>query len=473
MTNHREIAKRFSWYEQKLGYWIILGYFILALSSFTILKPYLDPALPISNLRFSMGSGLTKLIEDTSHFQKLNLSSSQPSGGKGILNQGRKPMCNFSDRIFDFCDVEGDVRIHGKSYTIFAASSQRSALEGNESWFIKPYPRKSDQAAMRFVKGFSVKAIVGDHEETPSCTVNHNVPAIVFSAGGYSGNHFHSFSDIIVPLFATAAQFHGEVQFLVTNLANYWKIKFQAILEQLSKYEIINIDHTDDKVHCFPRMIVGLKYYKELRVDPLTSSNGYSIKMFRQLITNAYSLKKSTTIKIGPQTQEKPRLLIIARKRSRSFMNVDEIAEMAKSLGFEVVVSEGMKNLYEFSHVVNSCDVMLGVHGAGLTNLVFLPTNAILIQVLPWGGFEWLASNSFGKAALEMDLRYMEYKVKVEESSLLQEYPLDHPVIKDPRSVHKHNFVLFKAVYLNKQNVKIDVGRFRATLLEALDLLHF
>ncbi|XP_043715685.1 alpha-1,3-arabinosyltransferase XAT3-like isoform X1 [Telopea speciosissima] len=472
-SNRSVIAKRFSWYEQKIGNWVILFYFILALSSVTLLKPYLDP-LPISNLRLSMATqDLTKLvIEDTDSSQKLNLSNSQSSvsSGEVILKQERKPICNVSDPRFDICDIEGDVRIHGNSSSIFiASSSQMDALEGNKSWLIKPHPRKGDPNAMRFIREFSVKAIVGQ-EEAPPCSVYHSVPAVVFSHGGYSRNLFHSFSDVLIPVFETSAQFQGEVQFLVTNFEKHLIIKFQAILKQLSNYEIIDID-SDDQVHCYPRMIVGVKFYKDLKIDPFIS-NGYSMKMFRQLLINAYSLKKFTAIKISPDTQEKPRLLILSRKGSRSFMNVDEIAEMAKSLGFEVVVSEGMKNMEEFSHVVNSCDVMLGVHGAGLTNMVFLPTNAILIQVLPWGGFDWVASNCYGQPPLGMDLRYLIYKIKEEESSLLQKYTLDDPVIKDPTSIHKHNWNQFQSVYMDKQNVKIDVGRFRATLLEALELLH-
>ncbi|KAJ4974876.1 hypothetical protein NE237_008050 [Protea cynaroides] len=413
----------------------------------------------------------------SSSHQPLNKSSLQPSAGDITLKLlDRKPICNVSDPRFDFCDAEGDVRIHGNSSTIFACSSQMGVLIGNDSWTVKPYSRKTDKTAMKSIQEFSVKAIgSGAHEEAPSCTVNHSVPAIIFSTGGYAGNHFHAISDIIIPLFVTSAKFQGEVQFVVTNFQNYWIDKFQAILKQLSKYEIINID-TDKTVHCFPRMILGLKPYKDLTIDPLMSLRGHSMKeLFRQLIRKAYSLKKLTSIKMSdlPTGNKKPpRLLIISRKRSRAFQNVHEIADLAKSLGFEVVVSEATMNLDKFAKVVNSCDVMMGIHGAGLTNLVFLPTNAILIQVLPWGGFEWVATNFYGQPAMDMDSRYLEYKIKEEESSLLQHYPLDHPVFRDPTSVHKHDWAIFKSVYLDKQNVKINLDRFRVTLLQALKLLH-
>ncbi|XP_042491169.1 beta-1,2-xylosyltransferase XYXT1-like [Macadamia integrifolia] len=569
MTYNEIFAKSFTRYEQKkFGYWAIIGSFILALSSFTLLKPYLGP-LPILNFRLSMGSGLTMLVlEDTSNSQPSNISSprplniitsqpsnivissqqsnksisepsnnignsqqpnissssqqsnisssqqsnksiSQPSNNIGNsqqpnisiskplslrtsqplntissqpsvsdrevnLSQETQLLCNVSDPKYDFCDAKGDVRIHGSSSTVFAVSSKPGVLLGNESWIIKPYARKTDKTAMGVIKEISVKAIVGQ-EEAPNCTLKHSVPAVIFSAGGYAGNHFHSFSDIIIPLFVASSKFQGEVQFAITNFQQYWVKKFHAILKQLSKYEIINIDADDRSVHCFPRVIVGLKQYKDLRIDPLVASKGYSIKEFRQLLRNAYSLKKSTAIKISNGTPKKPILLILSRQRSRKFTNVDEIAEMARSLGFEVVVSEATMNLDKFSEVVNSCDVMMGIHGAGLTNFFFLPTNAILIQVLPWGGFDWVASTYYNKPTLDTDIRYLEYRIKEEESSLLEQYPLDHPVFSDPRSIHKHDWGLFKSIYMDKQNVKIDVsrqGRFRATLLEALELLH-
>ncbi|XP_043717871.1 beta-1,2-xylosyltransferase XYXT1-like [Telopea speciosissima] len=558
MTYNAIFAKSFSRYEQKkFGYWAIIGSFILVLSSFTLLKPFLGP-LPILNFRLSMGTGHTLLvIEDTSSSHPSNISSSRPlniissqpsnivsssqqsnisisqpsnignsqqsnisssqqlntgssqqsnisisqpsnignsqqlnisiskplstntsqpsvSDGEEKLKQERKPICSVSDpryESYNFCDAEGDIRIHGRSSTVFATSSQQGVLVGNESWIIKPYARVTDKTAMSVIKEISVKAIAAP-EEAPTCTVNHSVPAVIFATGGYSGNHFHSFTDTIIPLFVASSQFRGEVQFAVTNFQQYWINKFQAILKQLSKYEIINID-AEDRVHCFPRVIVGLKRYKDLRIDPLMASKGYSMKEFRQVMRNAYSLKRSTAIKIRNGTRKKqPRLLIISRKWTRAFVNVNEIAELAKSLGFKVVVSEASMNLDKYSQVVNSCDVMLGVHGAGLTNFFFLPTNAILIQVLPWGGYDWLASTYFKQPTLDTDIRYLEYKIKEEESSLIEQYPIDHPVFRDPISVHKHDWGQFKSLYLEKQNVKIDVSRFKHTLLEALELLH-
>ncbi|KAJ4974088.1 hypothetical protein NE237_007262 [Protea cynaroides] len=118
-----------------------------------------------------------------------NTNSSQPSSGKVI---DRKQICNVSDPKFDFFDVEGDVRCHGKSSKIFAVFSQMGDLVGNESWNIRPYPRKRDPwMIITFIKEFSVNATVSI-EEAPPCSLNHRVPAIVFSTGGYAAiNHWY------------------------------------------------------------------------------------------------------------------------------------------------------------------------------------------------------------------------------------------------------------------------------------------
>jgi len=114
---------------------------------------------------------------------------------------------------------------------------------------------------------------------------------------------------------------------------------------------------------------------------------------------------------------------------------------------------------------------MLGVHGAGLTNMVFLPENAVVIQVLPIGGFEWLAKTDFEKPSEGMNLRYLEYKIAVEESTLVKKYGRDHEIVRDPSAVAKHGWEMFKSVYLVQQNVSIDINRFKPVLVKALELL--
>ncbi|XP_010279413.1 PREDICTED: uncharacterized protein LOC104613333 [Nelumbo nucifera] len=471
-------AKSFSRNEQKkLGCGALAVFLMIVLSLCTVLKPYLGP-LPILKLRVPVDSGVYMLtVEDTmsSSFEqkKEDLSRYQPIVAEKEVIKETKIMCNVSERRSDFCEVDGDVRIQANSSTIFAVSSSQTGIPepaGNDSWAIRPYARKGDKAAMGSVNQLWVKSFAGHEEAAPQCTLNHSVPAIVFSTGGYTGNNFHEFTDTLIPLFITSRQFNGEVQFVVTDYKAFWVNKYQVILKHLSRYEIINMDK-DHQIHCFPRVVVGLKCHKELSIDPSKSPNGYSMLDFTEFLRSSYSLKRGTVTRIGDRGHKKPRLLIISRKRTRSFMNVGEIAKMARRLGYKVAVAEATSNLSQFAQDVNSCDVLMGVHGAGLTNMIFLPANAILIQIVPFG-LDWLATYDFGKPALDMNIRYLEYKIKEEESSLIQQYPSDHAVFRDPPSVHKYDWQAFRALYLDNQNVKLDVRRFKATLLKAIELFH-
>ena len=375
-------------------------------------------------------------------------------------------VCHFTEQKSDFCEMHGDIRILGNTSTIFIPHfSVADMFTKNNSSGIRPYARKTDEGAMKHVRQFIFS------QEMPRCTQNHSVPAILFSIGGYTGNYFHSFSDVVIPLYTTSRKFNGQVQFLLADKKVFWTTKFQVVLKKLSIYEAIDIDK-EDGVHCFPSMIIGLKKYKELSIDPLTSPD-YSMTNFTEFLRSSYYLKREYAIRLGSKEKRRPRLLIISRKRTRTFMNENEIVTMAQKLGFNVVLAEASSNISEFSQLVNSCDVLMGVHGAGLTNIVFLPNNAVFIQVLPipFGDIEWIARTTFGDPSKTMNLRYLEYKISEKESSLIQKYPLDHEVFKNPQSIAEKGWPYYKSVYLDNQNVKLDVFRFKTTLLEALQML--
>ncbi|OAY68656.1 Protein O-linked-mannose beta-1,4-N-acetylglucosaminyltransferase 2 [Ananas comosus] len=366
-----------------------------------------------------------------------------------------KPVCYESSRRSDTCEARGDIRVHGASQTVYVYPMQ-------QEWKIKPYARKHDPFALDYVKQWSIKPFfsgAGSAAATPTppeCTVNSSVPALVFSNGGFTGNLFHDYTDVLVPVFITSYQFRGEVQFLVSSLKSWWVNKFILIFKQLSNYEIIDVDG-DREVRCFDRVIVGPTFHKELGVDPSKAPSGYSVVDFKKVLRDAFGLERAAAAPSEDKwdVRRKPRLLIISRKNSRTFLNEQRMADMASSLGFDVRVGEPDMNtdVAKFARLVNSADVMLGVHGAGLTNMVFLPAGAVLIQVVPYGGLEWLAKATFKEPSEEMEIHYMEYMIQLDETTLSEQYPPDHPVLKDPYSIHKQGWDALKTVYLDKQNV--------------------
>ncbi|TYH98344.1 hypothetical protein ES332_A12G303600v1 [Gossypium tomentosum] len=523
-------ARSFSRYDQKkLGYGAFLACFLIALSFSTVFKPYLGPLTV--NKRLSINDGL-KMVRandtissnatffsnvvisfnatvemvsdgssnmsstsrnDTIGFStsssktlgfnytngvirndtrlmpvlEINNGSSSQQGQGGVPEKIIEPICNIEGRT-EFCEMNGDIRINGKSSTVL----QVGMMTENSSWIIGPYARKGDREALSQVTKWRVKTGVKDGDNgVHQCNRYHGVPAVVFSLGGYAGNNFHDYTDIIIPLYLTSRQFNGEVKFLITNKNPWWINKFKTILRNLSHYDPIDIDN-EQQVHCLPTVIIGLKRDpKELTIDP--SRSPHSMKEFRQFLRTTYSLKKTTAVKLTNNNRRKrPRLLILSRKKTRAFTNTKAIATMARTLGYKVIIAETDSNVAKVAETINACDVMMGVHDAGLTNMVFLPNNAILIQILPIGGFEWLARTDFEEPSKDMNLRYLEYKIKTEESTLIQQYPPHHEVIRNPGAIAKQGWNAFKAVYLQQQNVKLDIHRFRLILSRAIELLH-
>lgn len=316
---------------------------------------------------------------------------------------------------------------------------------------------------MLLIREVSMKIV--SKRKAPPCQVNHSVPAVIFSNRGYCGNYWHDFNDVLVPLFITARQFNGEVQFLATQMKSWWFGKYSNYFQGMSKYDIIDLDNVDD-VHCFPRTIVGLHSHKDFSIDPARAPNGYSMQDFTKFMRGEYSLERDLAIKMRDNPGKKPRLYIIPRKNKRMLTNMNEIIPMAEELGFEVVIEGSVKyaSVKDAAQVINSCDVMMGVHGAGLTNMVFLPTNAVVIQIIPLGKFDGLFHNEFGIPAIDMKLKYIAYNITKEESTLLDLYRRDDPIFTDPESIHKQGWDTVSRIYMKQQNVKLDVKRFRPIL---------
>ncbi|XVF03807.1 hypothetical protein REPUB_Repub05bG0024700 [Reevesia pubescens] len=363
-----------------------------------------------------------------------------------------------SDFHSEVCLANKPVRIDNKALTVYVPSDQPEVKR-----IVQPYARKEDETAMNLVRPVQ---ILHGNTNPPACSFTHNVTAVVFSSRGFTGNVFHEFNEIIIPLFITCRHFRSRLQFVITDFQPWWVQKYNRLLSHLSSYEVINAE-ADGSVHCFPGAVIGLKYHANLALNSTDIPGGYSMFDFRQFLRESYTLKIKHVSEI-----QKPVLMLISRRKTRRFLNEDEMVEMMEELGFQVTRAEPgrISNLDKFAEVVNSCSVMVGAHGAGLTNEIFLPTGAVMIQVVPLAN-EWAATNYFGEPAKEMGVRYLEYKIEPEESSLINTYSRDHPVITDPESVISKGYYAFRSMYIDGQDIKINLERFKKTLIEAMQLL--
>ena len=98
------------------------------------------------------------------------------------------------------------------------------------------------------------------------------------------------------------------------------------------------------------------------------------------------------TVMRGPglASSNRPRYVLLIQRQNRRILNRQELIGALQDRGCPVqVVSAESVTLDEMIHLVSGAAVLLGVHGAGLTNLVFLDERASVVEVrLPFGPTE-------------------------------------------------------------------------------------
>ncbi|KAK1604227.1 hypothetical protein QYE76_027900 [Lolium multiflorum] len=377
--------------------------------------------------------------------------------------------CNFSSERMDICAMQGDVRMHGKSAVLYvvAASDDSYRPANGTAVTIRPYPRKGELSMMQKIREVTIRpAATTGSTAPPRCTVTHDIPAVVFSTGGFSSNAFHAMADIFIPLYNTAREYDGRVQLVATDYDRKWASKYRHLLAALSVYPVIDFD-ADDAVRCFPSARVGIDSHKDLGIIPAMSRNGHTMMDFQGFLRSAYSLKRAWATPVNRSSGARPRLIMIPRGETRALTNEADVIAAAREVGFEVMTVglEVVSDLARFSEVVNKCDVLVGVHGAGLTNFVFLPRGATVVQIIPWGELKWMSWSDYRDPLADMGLRYAEYEVTADETKLKEVYPRDHAVFTDPLSIHKQGFNMVWSIFLG-QNLTLDINRFTGVMQE-------
>ncbi|KMT15077.1 hypothetical protein BVRB_3g061990 [Beta vulgaris subsp. vulgaris] len=377
--------------------------------------------------------------------------------------------------------MKGDIRTNSSSSSIFiyTSTNPKSHLNDFATHFeehelkhetIKPYTRKWETSVMNTIDQLhliSKPLANSDHK----CDVVHNVPAIFFSTGGYTGNVYHEFNDGIIPLYITSQHFNKEVIFVILEYHSWWYTKYAQILRQLSNFPLINFDSNNhSKTHCFQEAIVGLKIHDELTIDSSGlmegSSSTANMLGFRNLLSRAFEAPKG----VLNHHKKKPKMVLLSRSGSRAIINEHLLVKLAQKIGFNVQILKPNRKteLGTIYEAISSSDIMIGVHGAGMTHLLFLEPKCILVQVIPLGT-DWASENYYGQPAKKMGLRYIGYKIHPRESSLYQKYNKDDPVLTDPNSVNKKGWGYTKTVYLDDQKVRLDLKRFNKLLVRVYD----
>ncbi|KAL6607057.1 hypothetical protein ACP70R_042710 [Stipagrostis hirtigluma subsp. patula] len=394
----------------------------------------------------------------------------QENASTSVQPHPLKPICDLSDRRYDGCEMWGDARTAGAngSHVYFIPPPAQLAGAEAATWSIRSQSRKIIAVREVIVKSLNLSNL----HEAPNCTVRRSVPAVVFALGGLTFNYWHAFSDVLVPLFTTVRAFGGEVELVATHTHADFVRKYRRVLAALSRYPVVALDADAAAVRCYRHLIVGLRGHRDFDIDPARTPNHYDMLAFRLFVRQAYSLPppaaalpcRSSGAGGDGGGRKKPRMMIILRGGTRRFVNADAIVAAVERAGFEAVRMEPTPaaDMDEVTREVDACDALLGAHGAGLTNMVFLRTGGVVVQVVPWGKMEPYGEWYFGSPAAHMGIRHIAYSIAAEESTLYDKYGKDHPVIADPDVFYRNGSNA--KYYWREQNIRLNTTRIMPTL---------
>lgn len=382
--------------------------------------------------------------------------------------------CDRSHFRTDVCNVRGNIRMNSINHTfVLYAVDSRTNL-GEEK--VKPYTRKWEKSCMDTIHEVTLQSVPASQTSAIVCDVQHHVPGVVFSTGGYTGNLYHEFHDGLIPLFITTQHLKREVVFVISELHDWWFTKYKNVIQEMTNYPLIDFER-ESQVHCFPELTVGLHIHGEQSIDPMLMPDHKSIWDFQALLRHAYrpsshEKQENWQLKASP-AKGMPQLTILIRPRTRVLLNIGEIVEVAKKVGFQVKLLKPLREteLKKVFWMLDKSDVLMGVHGAALTHFLFMRPGSVFIQIIPLGT-DWAAFTYYGEPATKLGLQYLPYKIEAAESSLSSKYNSTDPILTNPASIVEKGWWEMKKIYLKAQDVQPSLLRMKKLLQKAKSLIH-
>ncbi|KDP41263.1 hypothetical protein JCGZ_15670 [Jatropha curcas] len=408
---------------------------------FSVLQINLSFLSRTRNVTPSSDNPGTKRLKQKNVFKQNSLPPPHPPPTPPPSSQATQINCDRSHRSYDLCKINGPTVLDPTIATLYLAGPTSSTPNIVEK--IRPYPRKWESFIMRRIREVTLTS----GPQSPSCEVQHNMPALVFSAGGYTGNVFHDFNDGLIPLFITVNSVFSDDQdfiLVISKSRDWW---------------------------------VSLISHGFVTINPKLLPNSKTFTHFHALLDKAYSTDHSEKNHHRGSTfnlpRRKPRLILASRSGNigRVLLNQNEVKNLAENIGFDVIIFEPNSStpLRKAYALIKSSHAMIGVHGAALTHSLFLRPGSVFLQVVPLGN-EWVAEYCFGNLGRAMGLEYIEYRIGVEESSLIDKYDKNNLLIKDPIASQGKNWSGdVMSIYLKEQNVRLDLIRFREYLSRAYE----
>jgi hypothetical protein len=358
--------------------------------------------------------------------------------------------CDRQSPLTDICTLRGDVRINVQTGEIVLYAKDQTTPRG--VLLARPYPRKWDFGVMKDVSELRLLSVdAASKFPDLHCTSYHEAPAAVFSVGGYCGGAFHDFNEVFLPLFQTVHRFKRDVVLLVADLKGPWWWRgarpAESLVGAMTQHRIGllgRLNDTEDQeqgVQCFHHVSVGLSHnlcmYDEFGGQETRSESlaGVRLSEFAPYVAGGLQLLPRAPPHVAVPEGATPVVGILQRVGTRVLVNYEQMLAAAEREGYQVlpILLETLPPR-EAVRRMQQIDVLVAVHGAGLAHVALMRPGGVVMQILPYG--EWGQGRRVGREyrtlADYQGAKYLEWNVPLQDTSLIDVYPLTDPVLMDP-----------------------------------------
>ena len=147
---------------------------------------------------------------------------------------------------------------------------------------------------------------------------------------------------------------------IFSKLFHYCKIKYYSSKQNCIFYNANYVTHFDNRCNCTSKIKKINKQYKKI------------LNLLRDEVNKKIPCKFTSY-----------KYILVSRKNSvvRKLLNENQLFKKLKNIGFKLVEFEKYSFDDQFS-IASNCKIMLGYHGAGLTNLLFMKPGSKLIEIM-------------------------------------------------------------------------------------------
>lgn len=188
--------------------------------------------------------------------------------------------------------------------------------------------------------------------------LNKRLDAAAWITDFYSLNYFHWFNSTLPKIFFLRAQGINVVTIIHKKLK---VIPFIKDSFELLKLPVIYYEAKD------------ITPITKLYVPGYTASSGSQHPLYFKQMVTAFQ----TSFNKAPGKK-----IFISRENSpfRNIQPKEEIEGVIKELGFEITLPDSL-SLADQIKLFSECSHLIGVHGAGLTNMIFMPQGAKVLEI--------------------------------------------------------------------------------------------